>query len=84
MLENTVWEVITGLVQGPQKLESEFQSRLTTTGQDNSEQERKRLESELNRPDKAANRFLTPTVMKSSTVSIWKTSFTRTQVRKGD
>jgi len=60
MLENTVWEVITGLVQDPQKLESEFQSRLTTTGQDNSEQERKRLESELNRPDKAANRFQDP------------------------
>ena len=60
MLENTVWEVITGLVQDPQKLESEFQSRLTTTGQDYSEQERKRLESELNRPDKAASRFLDP------------------------
>jgi len=57
-LEKTVWEVITGLVQDPQKLESEYQSRLTTTEQDNSEQERKRLESELKRLDRASDRFL--------------------------
>ena len=53
-----MWEVITGLVQDPQKLESEYQSRLTATEQDNSGQELKRLESELRRLDKAADRFL--------------------------
>ena len=58
MLEKIVWEVITGLVQEPQKLESEYQSRLATTEKDNSEQERKRLESELRRLEKAADRFL--------------------------
>ena len=58
MLERTVWDVITGLVQEPEKLEAEYQSRLATTEQDNSEQERKRLELELRRLDKAADRFL--------------------------
>ena len=58
MLDEVVWEVITGLVQDPQKLESEYQTRLATTTQDNSGQEQKRLESELNRLAKAADRFL--------------------------
>ena len=49
---------LANLLQEPGKLESEYQSRLATSEQDGSEQERKRLESELRRLDKAANRFL--------------------------
>ena len=58
LLEGAVWNTISELVQEPGKLESEYQSRLATSEQDGSEQERKRLESELRRLDKAANRFL--------------------------
>ena len=53
-----MWEVITDLVQDPEKLESEYQSRIVTTQQDGSQQERKRLESELRKLEMAADRFL--------------------------
>ena len=53
-----VWDTVAELVQEPQKLETEYQSRLATTEQDRSEQERKLLESELRRLEKAADRFL--------------------------
>lgn len=58
LLEGAVWDTVAQLVQEPGKLESEYQSRLATSEQDSSEQERKRLESELRRLDKAADRFL--------------------------
>ena len=58
LLEGAVWDTIAQLVQEPEKLESEYQSRLATSEQDGSERERKRLESEIKRLDKAADRFL--------------------------
>ncbi|MFQ6029159.1 MAG: recombinase family protein, partial [Dehalococcoidia bacterium] len=58
LLERTVWEVVAGLVQEPDKLELEYQSRQVLTEQDSSEQERKRLNAELKRLAKASDRFL--------------------------
>ena len=55
ILEGAVWDTIAELVQGPEKLESEYQSRLATTEKDTSDQERKRLESKLRKLDKAAD-----------------------------
>ena len=58
VLEGAVWNTITGLVENPATLESEYRSRLAKTDLDDSEQERKLLKSELSRLDKAADRFL--------------------------
>ena len=58
LLEGAVWDTVAQGVQEPEKLEMEYRSRQSTSEQDSFDQERKRLESELRRLDKAADRFL--------------------------